>query len=454
MNVEHLRSTLREHAQQPLDVGSASRSAAVHRRVRIVRRRRQAGAGAAIAALVAAVAVVLPLGEDAIQPADQAPAELAGRPVPQTQTAAGFDYEYVRGYESEAGKSQLTVKLAKADEPRLVMWASSETNDKPVLELSASDGATLERSSAGAFTRFRLVPAGSAEELELYQRGLDEGERIAMAVYELSDSTPTGVSNGTVTFRDRVLDSSLVDGVIGDPGENDLRMEVDLPAGGVRLSELCYGTDQHFKVSVDGEQVLSGTCDTGEPYFDPGSSVGFATATPGSDGPVEVRIWLTDTERSTDVVTDDGAVLGLGLYDNDIRTTRVAGMDVPDAIERLGNEYIATEHVESTPGDRVLRLTLPESDLPRVVSVVANGRGGPTAMARLQVRTPSVGKGDGPTLQSIETVARVSASAGLGSISSPYVVQPGQSVILQVLVGDGAPQTQVGLVVSELVPQS
>ena len=91
--IDDLRTSLDEHASTVQDHALVSRAAEVHRRVRVVRRRRWAGAVAAAAVVVGAAGVVaaLPEGEPTITPVDRpAPTDTPSPATPSPARAPEF----------------------------------------------------------------------------------------------------------------------------------------------------------------------------------------------------------------------------------------------------------------------------------------------------------------------------------------------------------------------------
>lgn len=454
MRLEDLRSTLDEHAGRIQDAPQA-RIAPVRRRVAVARRRRAAGvAGAAALAVVAAAAVALPhaLDRAPVQPAD-APATLAGREVPRTQTAAGFDYRYTRGFQSRAGTSSLEVGVRVGDTPRLVMWASSDTSTRTVVRLrDRTSGDAPEISTASGFSRYAYLPAGGGsrtERLRLTQSTAGAGTRLAVAVYDIIAPMRAGQGNGTIVYRDRVLGDSLVRSVIGDPGQTDLRFRMKVTSLDLAWADTCYGSSRWYSLTVAGRPVLGTDCSP-RPELDAGAH---PATFDGSVFPAGVRVGDTVTVRlhlspdsghTRSLAQDPDAVLALGLYTHRAATHRVAGVPMPDAVEDSGHQWLAHEWLQSDPGRASLRAELSPSDRPRLVRWVAAGTSSSGDVVLLRVSPDGSDRG---------TIVEQNESA-VGGISygSSYVVQPGQSPVVTLEVTGGSTSgTRLGLVVSDLV---
>lgn len=362
MRTDELRSVLHDHAHEAQDLGAPARTAAVRGRVRTVRRRRAAVAGGGLVAAVAAVAVAVVPG---LNPPDPGPAgapnALAGFEVPKEMVATGYTYEYARGTEAAASEGPLRLKLSASDEPRLVMWASSAADEgRPVWLRDVSAGTTLVRPS-GDFADYRYVAPGSSSRLVLGQRGADQDDRIALAVFELSDERPEGASKHGMTFRARQLDDRLVAAVIGDRGETEVSLDMEVPEEGeLRLAEVCagpgvgLGTGSMAVMRINGEEMLGTSCEERLPY-DAGTDGGTLTEQlegmgirPGDR--VEVSLTLEDTRGRR--IDDAEVVLAIAGYQELGKGVEAAGWTFPERLEHDGHEWALASVGESDRGGR------------------------------------------------------------------------------------------------------
>lgn len=441
MSADELRTLLRERAEVTDTTGPGARVQAVHGRVRVVRRRRRAiVTTAVVVAVVAAGASVVPtLRRPAPVPTD-APAVLAGRTVPRTQTAAGYTYDYVRGVQSRPGAEELRFTVTAETAPKLVMWATSSTNPDPVVRLTSNVGDQHFRSDAGGFDRYMLVYPRDSVRLRLTQRQAPSGNRLALAVFDLDRTPPPGVSNGVVTFRQTILDDRLAAGLIGKPGQTDLRTTIDPVRGPIRISDLCYGagTKDYVHVSLNGQDLGGGGCSR-QPYLDPGVDGGSFTAAQSpmpAHGPVHVHVWLAGKNGSSPSATSR-AVIGFGLYRLGGARFQLAGQSIPVRQESDGHEYVRTESFESDPGGRRVTVAVTPSDVPRLVTTAHSGHG--NGITELLV--------NGGVRGTFEDFA-----GGGGSWGSGYVIQPGESPTLTFRVARGAgPDTVLGIALSDQV---
>lgn len=344
--LQDLRSTLDAHAASVHDDAALARAFAVRGRARAVRRRRVAAVAVTAAVAAVAVTAVPLLGRgSAPVPADR---QLIGKVAPETLTSLGYTYDFVKGV--EGGEKHATIRLRASDEPRLVTWAS----DAADVGILGSAGAVHLRSRATDFDDFVYVAPGESGRWTVRASGAD----AALAVYELADQPPEGVTVDGITFRQQVGDEELIDAVIGDAGRSDLTLEVALPAGGLRVAELCTGVPEGFvaNVEVDRRGVVStGGC--GDDTFDPGSGSAswYDVGDLGEPGAVvTVRTWVS-REHDGEPVTLADARLGLAAYELPPPVTTVAGWRVPDVLEHDGHRWGFVGSVSSDVGaDRLV----------------------------------------------------------------------------------------------------
>jgi|GEM_PF-2538517 len=376
-SLDDLRATLDAHATD-LDAAAgvgSTRAAAVHGRVRVVRRRRRAAAVGATAAVLVAVGAVtlLPTGSERAV----APATVVGVRVPTTMTALGFGYDLAEGIDGRDGR--VSVELAASDEPRLVSWATSGDDRGVVVRSGEAESPVSYR--VDDFGDYVYVPAGNDAEVTVRA---DEGDP-GLAVYTLGDERPEGYTNGGVTFRQSGSVGELAGAVVGEPGQVDVSFEAaPAPEGseGVRLAVLCVnGSDDMFlELEVGGKPVSSlGTSCTGP--LDPDGSAGTVTAfriEPGQD--VSARVYATDGDGGQ-LLQDDDLVLGVAAYTTDSYVTDVeSGESRALVVESGGHrwERIETVRLGSVRGgEQTVTSTVPDVDGP-VLAIVQTHVSGPT----------------------------------------------------------------------------
>jgi len=448
MRTDELRSVLQEHSDQVMDPGAHQRLQSVRGRVRQAPPPSYDGAvGVAVAAAAAMVAVVVPGVVDRDAGPAGAPGSLAGRDVPDTEVAAGYTYEYVRGVEGEADRP-LRLRLPASDEPRLVMWASSAERDAS-LRLDVRGLARDLVRPAGDFDGYELLSPHTAHRLVLRQDEAAPDDRVALAVFALSDERPAGVTKGGVTYREQILDDRLLAAVIGDRGQAVVSTEVTMPEGELRVSQMCQGSEVALgtgylvAVSAGGRDMWSSSCDS-RPTHDQGADGTSLTAElrhrgfgPGDTVLLEARLVRADDEDTPVEGTD--AVLGLGAYEEGGETFRAAGWDMPERLEHEGHEWRRSFVGESDPGQGLRNVTVTASDKPLLVVTATNGLAD-GARVGLVV--------DGQEHGSM----RYHSGPGAGSWRASEVLGPGRGHQVTLRVGRGLTEkTQVAVVLYELV---
>lgn len=430
--LDDLRASLHAHADglDPLD--PTTRTAQVHGRVRAVRRRRTAaGAVAAVLAVLAAGGVAFLPSDRSPEPAGPVPVpdRLVGHDVPETIEAAGWTYEYVR---SVTGDDRVEVTLEASDEPRVIAWATADPADEGRWKVQADQQS--HPATATDFSHYSWVEPGVPGHVSL----AGEGE-AALAVYELSEERPPGVTVEGLTFREQVAGDRLLaaDAV---RGESSLTMRLEVPEGTIRLGGLCSGTDDGvgLDIALDGEVLTSrGACDSGT-VFDPGASW-FAALTSEDSGyepgdVVDVEVRLTDGDGDP-VEVDDAALLAASVYAVARTDVQVAGQPVPEVLEVDGATWTLERTVEEEPGRPVVE----SSRETEPALVVVHFSGAPKDRVLF---TAVDGERTGTSFQ------------GPGSGSGGPFFLPGEATVTVDVEGGLGPRTRVGFAVyTRFVPQ-
>lgn len=428
-SLQDLRDTLDTHAADVHDdVASGARTAAVVTRARAVRRRRAASvAGAAALALAAVLVPTLLPGDEDPRPADR---ELSGREAPETLTSYGYTYEFVRGVES-TGDGPARLRLDDVTAPQLVTWASEA--DEVVVDVNV--GGYGGPSAATDFDDFMIVPESARVTLRA------GGAPAALAVYELDvDEVPPGITRDGLTFREQVGSERLVDALVGDVGDPEITLEVEVPQSErLRVAQFCEGVtvedDLWVSVSVDGDGALSSSgCD--DDPFDP--AVGNATwlearhlPEPGTT--VSIRMWIArgpDGGGDDPVVVDD-ARLAVAAYDVGRPAAVVAGWKMAPLHEFDGHlwSFVTTQEAPRGSGRATYTNT---AEGPRLVVGSLSGAGRRTVAFR-EPRSGGVdraGTGNGSGLEGL--------------------LRPGERATLSVR-GEPEPTTRLGFAVYERV---
>ncbi|MCD4536231.1 hypothetical protein LRP67_19240 [Nocardioides sp. cx-169] len=334
--IDELRSTLDRHAVELVDHDLDGRVGSVRRRIGAARRQRRAAAAGGVALTLAAAGAVALLPEWGAPSAPE-PASVAGVEVPTTMRALGYTFEYRDGVE---GDDRVTIDLAPSDQPRLVSWGTSDSND----HVEITEGRQVTSYTVPDFSDYVWVDPG--EEVSLTVAGSDE---VGLAVYELTDDEPDGVSGDGVTFRKQVAGDLLLGATIGEPGESEVSVGLQAAGKAVDYRYFCAHGPQDATLHVDdgSGEVTQGRCGDEAP-FDPAGGGGVSVVNDRDE--VTVRLWVTDGPDGPRLDSDE-VVLGLGVYDRGV-SQRVTGLPVPELIEYDGHVWRASEHVPSDLGGR------------------------------------------------------------------------------------------------------
>lgn len=341
-SIDDLRSTLERHADGVADHDLHVRPVAVRERVRAVRRRRRSALAVGVVAVIGAAALATSLeGPDRPDPAG--PPTLAGHTAPATMASLGYTYAFAAGTEGD-GRARL--HLQPSGQPTLVSWATAG-DDEVTLRV---EGEKPRLVTADDFGDFTFLAPGDGATVTVTGTG-----EVALAAYTLTDPPPPGDTRDGITFRDEAVGQRLLTDVIGDPGDADLGLSVDLGRGPLSVSTLCSGGPRGswVHVSVDNGDTVSGQgCD--DPLFDPAARGGF---TPYPDtagrGNVDLRIWVTAGEDGP-VVDDPDVRLAVGAYSPAPTVRRLAGSSLTSTEEYDGHTWRLVDVTSSDPGDREL----------------------------------------------------------------------------------------------------
>lgn len=392
-DLDDLRTILDAHAADASGADVVTRRQAVHHRIGAVRRRRRVGAAGIAAAVVATVAGVtlLPAGDGDAGP-DLAGPAVFGIDLPTELDSLGYRYVYADHVTGQEGRARL--RLPASDGPRLVTWGTSGDDD--AVRVSETGGGPGVVRDGGDFEDWVLVDAGVPVDVRVT---VAEG-RPALAVYDLGEERPEGVTGAGITFRQEIAGGELLAARVTDPGEADVTLDATAAGPGTLTVALCTGLDEGLTVHEEtvgaGGSVDSSTS-CGEPFpYDglAGGSTAFTTQ-PGED--VTTRFWVT---RGPDgpVVDDPDVRLALAVYSLDHDPLD----GVPTEVERRGHTWRLVEGSAVTgDGTRTTSLEVPASAGVSLVRGEATNRTGPGTVRSAfgdETTVHEFSRGGGPTI--------------------------------------------------------
>jgi hypothetical protein len=228
--------------------------------------------------------------------------------------------------------------------------------------------------------------------------------------------TEDGYTQNGITYRPEVLGERLVGAAIGDPGERKVSFEMTVPRTGIRVSPVCHGVspDHVVEVSVDGHALTGSGCQQ-DPDPDPGKDgntwqhgdpLDRWGIRPGDT--VTVTAALT-AERKGGRVDGEGAVVGVGIYEDTRPRTELAGVEVPELIEWEGQVWELAWKYESDPGGPTMWIGRDPGDSngPALTIAAVSGLRGPAKYTVLLDGEPESGGevlGDGAAGPFWETI--------------------------------------------------
>jgi hypothetical protein len=234
--------------------------------------------------------------------------------------------------------------------------------------------------------------------------------------------TDDGYTKDGITYRPEVLGERLLGAAIGDPGELEVSFELTVPRTGLRVSPLCHGPGPGHvvEVAVDGHALTGSGCHQ-DPDPDPGKD---GNTWPDGDpldrwgirpgDRVTVTAALT-ADRKGGPVEGEGAVVGVGIYEDTRPRTELAGVEVPELIEWEGRVWELAWKYESDPGSPSMRIGRDPGDSngPTLTVAAVGGLRGPAKYTVLVDGEPESGGeviGDGAAGPFWETLGVLDAN--------------------------------------------
>jgi hypothetical protein len=355
-----LRRTLDRHADDVADPATVARTAAVHHRIAVVRRRRRAaGAGALAMAVVGIAALAWPRAAE--QPSPAGPVVL-GQHAPTTMTSLGYTYRS-DGHGESFGRTG-SIKVTASDKPQLFSWT---TDGAASVRVTTPEGDVLH-STKTHFHDYVVLSPGDRGKLTVH---VGHG-RVGIASYDLTDAAPAGYTKGGVTFRQTVAGRQLLAAAISDPGQSELTASYVAPDGSVAEHLVCGGLKkgQVLTLSFNGQGrdwAEPQNCDGGN-VFDPATGGGGIARVGKPGSTVVVRAYVTSHDHAGQRVPASqvqGVWMGFGVY-GPVGETPVGGWKV----ENLAEAYGHTWQLVSTRTSSGARIVVPAVDHDRLATTV------------------------------------------------------------------------------------
>jgi len=353
-----LRDSLNQHADL-VDHDLSARPAAVHQRVRVVRRNRRVAVAGVAAVAVAAALAVPPIA------ARQSPQYLDGLRAPDSVGSLGFTYDFADGV---TGQGSAELELGRSDEPRLITWDSASGDVK----IKAPDQRAF--TSTGGFSDFTIVYPGEKGTW----RATGEGT-VGLAVYDLG-ALPAGDASDGAVFRDEIAGAERIASAWATDGATEVSVEVTLPAGEIGVSGFCAGAPRgtwvHVELADDGP-VSWGQCADGGPDAGQWSGSWDASQVGEAGEVVSGRAWLTDGSEGPRVPVTGDVRLGVGFYALSTQVAELGPVEIPELLERDGHVWRLDAVVGSDAGTGRVETTVEAGPgSPALVELVGAGRGG------------------------------------------------------------------------------
>lgn len=355
--LRELRLTLDEHAEGLHDTEHVGRSAAVHRRVRVVRRRRTAAV--AVAAVVAIVATAV-VTQTLRTPSDPVPAEnWHGVDVPTEVELAAGTYDLDEIQDVKPGK-ELSLPYPEDERIALSLVATGLGDGSATLVMN---GVPWIRLVGG----HELSPPIEAFPftLEIELDGAPAGAEVGFARYRgPSDGLPQGEGHAEPAYLERVDDRVLADWASAGPGET-AEVTVRAPLEEITIAPLCSADAGEVVMSVDADELGWGVpCDQ-QTWGD-----GTTNVTYGSE--FEAEAAEEHTIRVS--ATDPGVGVSVGVY---VRGDgpEILGQQVAETVEFAGRTWTLDEVIDQDGAPLPLSAEITTTTEDRLVQFVNAGGG-------------------------------------------------------------------------------
>ena len=365
--LDDLRATLTHEADRLGDPDRYARPVAVRGRIRAVRRRRRATAGAVAAALVVATAagVTALHRPDRVEPA----AEVAGVRVPRHVTVTGFPYRLSGTAALEGAGDNRRMHLGAGPERVVSLVADGLGSGSATLY---ADGEPVARAHGDHDVELPTPVGTFATTLRVRLDDAPRAARVGLAVYDTTGALAPGVSNGHAVFRTTVAGDRLLAGAFSDPGAGEVTVRFTGALSDVRFSDYCSTATGGlwYGLTLDGRDLGSGDCVGNDPR-DAGTSSSVYSGRRVREH--VLRATFTRGSKGPRVSPPDG-VLGLGVYRLAAAGRDVLGLDVSRTLEQFGRTWQLERVIPQPAGSRGrLSTTIATGDSDRLVGLVGRG---------------------------------------------------------------------------------
>ena len=344
--LHELRLTLDEHAERLHDSGHIDRTAAVHQRVRAVRRRRTAAV--AIAAVVAIIATAV-VTQTLRTPEDPVPAEQwHGVDVPTEVDLAAGTYDLDELRDMEPGEKVSFPYPEKLDRRAVALMAPGLGDGTATLLVNGNPVTRLVGDS-------ELTPTFALwlNDLQIRLDGAPAGAQVGIATYNGPDTVFPEIHE-----NDKLAASTTSD-------DSSAEITVTAALSELELAALCSSTTGEITMTVDDVAVVDAEACSQNFQLEDGS---FSTEQLADNDRVEEH--TIRVERTEPGVSVAAYVLGDG--------PEILGQQVAETVEYMGRSWTLDETIDQDGGALPLSAEITTTDEDRLVQFV-NANGGAAA---------------------------------------------------------------------------
>jgi hypothetical protein len=350
-----LRATLEQHAASVDDTERFDRPRAIHERVRVLRRRRNAtvAAVAAVAVVVAVASVGLLRPSHQVEPADR----LGNVDVPAEVELSERTFVLDEVLPVEPGVETALPESAVIPDMAVSLVGTGLGTGRATLAVGGELAARL----AGGLEHSPAIPYSLERTAAVRVDGAPAGAEVGLAVYRATSTT-----TDDAVFQRLAGVTELAATALSDPGESSTDLTLRAAANQVTLATYCSSDAQDLQVniSIDGGDASGEPCS--QALMDHGFSGTMDLGTGDRVRDHTVRVYLTRASDDTEVSVP-GVVVGVGAY-LPIPGPRPLGVHVARTAEWFGRTWtlekvVASDHagaetsttVATGEGDALLR---------------------------------------------------------------------------------------------------